>query len=456
MTVAAFVAAIVAVPCAVGLPVGFHRTLRRLSLVARVSLAWTAGSLAVAVLLTLSSALGLPWSPWPVVCIACLALATTVLATRRMTAEPTTRRQAHGIVPLVVLATMLCIAVAGLVSFATGSATSADLCYFWGVKAVHFALERGIDVDLLRQPFMIHLHPNYPPLWPVLLGWGVMIAGSLPWLAVPSLTWMCLGVAAAIIFSFLEIRLGAPAAAIVTCLWYGVLSSMATWSFSGGNADGPLVLFLSVALVVILTETASGSRQLRWVAAMALAGAVFTKSEGGIVVALIMGGAMVRDWIWRRSGVVRESILLIAPAAAALTFWAVVRVAHDLPLSDPIREKIFEISFEQIGLILSTCSRLLVGGAAAVGWLVPLVSLLVVGWKPLTRALPGVVVACGIPCFAVIYYLHAVGDPLELIVWTFPRLMQPAMSAWILGLGVVVFSADGEKTRGQRDHEALA
>jgi hypothetical protein len=33
-----------------------------------------------------------------------------------------------------------------------------------------------------------------------------------------------------------------------------------------------------------------------------------------------------------------------------------------------------------------------------------------------------------------------VGNPIELIVWTFPRFIQPAMSAWIVDLGNIVFS----------------
>ena len=51
--------------------------------------------------------------------------------------------------------------------------------------------------------------------------------------------------------------------------------------------------------------------------------------------------------------------------------------------------------------------------------------------------------------FAFVYYLHAVGDPLELVVWTFPRLIQPALSAWILSLGVASFSlAAGRRKSG--------
>jgi hypothetical protein len=287
---------------------------------------------------------------------------------------------------------------------------------------------------------MIHLHPNYPPLWPVLLGWGALAAQSMPWLTISSLTWICLTAAAAIIFSTIATSIGSRAAGIVTLLWYGILTTMMLRSFSGGNADGPLLLFLSVALVVIVTERANESPRLRWLAALALAGAVFTKSEGMIATALIVVGTTVRDVMWRRPAVLRRAGALILPALVTAGFWLVVRIAHDLPLSDPIRESAFHVSFDHIDVIIRVCIRILISGAVLVGWLIPLVTLLIVGRDRLVATVPGVVTALGILTFAAGYYLHAMGDPLQLIVWTFPRLIVPAMSAWILSLGVAVFA----------------
>jgi hypothetical protein len=444
MTGLVFLAAVLGAPVVLGLPVAAQPTLGHLSLPARVSLAWAAGSLILTMVLTFLSAIGLRWTLWWILlaCIAALALSSRLI---QQTGVETPLPQKRNRLQLSLGA--LCftlVAGGGLFAFVFGMATSADLSYFWGVKAAHFALERGIDFELLRQPYMIHLHPNYPPFWPVLLAWGAMIARSLPWLVVPSLTWVCLTAAAVIIFSVLEARLGARAARVVTCLWYVVLSTMMVTSFSGGNADGPLVLLLSIALVVILTEPEDGPRHLRWLAAVALAGAVFAKSEGSITAALIVVGTVIRDIVWRRSEIFRQAVFLITPAAATAVLWVVVRIVHDLPLTDPIRETVFQISLGHIGLIARICLRLLTPTVVAVGWLVPLVSILIVGRGSLARSLPGVVTTSGILVFSVVYYLHAAGDPLELIVWTFPRLIQPALSAWILGLGVAAFSVIGE------------
>jgi hypothetical protein len=89
------------------------------------------------------------------------------------------------------------------------------------------------------------------------------------------------------------------------------------------------------------------------------------------------------------------------------------------------------------------CTRLLGDGVSWIGWFAPLIA--VSATRPLRplRILPGLAVAGGLPAFAVFYYLHAVGNPVELIVWTFPRLVQPALSAWIVCLGILCFGAPG-------------
>jgi len=448
VTIVSFLAAVLGVSVVLGLPVAVHPTLRHLSLLARLSLAWAAGSLILTTILTALSAIGLEWALWFVLlaCVGAIAITSWMIRETRSAKSGPPHATRFGLSLWTLCFTL--IAGGGLYAYVIGMATSADLSYFWGVKAVHFALERGIDFELLQQPYMIHLHPNYPPLWPVLLAWGAIVAQPMPWIAIPSLTWVCLTAAAAVIFSVLETRLGPHVAAAVSCLWYAVLSTTMVSSFSGGNADGPLVFFLSVALVVILTEAEDESRHLRWLAAVALAGAVFTKSEGAVAAALIVAGTAARDLVWRRPGVLRQTVSLIAPAAATAVFWFVVRIAHGLPLTDPIRETVFHFSFDHVGLIMRVCIRFLTTGVVAVGWLAPLISVVVAGRNRMTRALPGVVTALGILVFAFVYYLHAVGDPLELVVWTFPRLIQPALSAWILSLGVASFSVAGRRNPG--------
>jgi hypothetical protein len=328
------------------------------------------------------------------------------------------------------------IAGAGLVQFAAGAATSADLSYFWGVKATRFALDRGIDFQWLQQPHLIHLHPNYPPLWPVSLAWGALVAGPLPWTTVPILTWLYVIATGLILHSLLRRRLGRRGATVVSLLWFAVLTGSTARSFSGGSAEGPLLLFVTVAVTTLVVEDRHDAPKLRWLAACALAGAVLTKSEGAVAATLIVIGTAIRDAVWRRPDVLRTTSRLAVPAVAAAALWFSIRMVHGLPLTDPIRETVLYVDVSQIEVILKTCARLLGAGALWVGWVAPLLAVTAV--RPLhpVHALPGLAVAVGMPLFAVAYFLHANGNPIELIVWTFPRLIQPAISAWIVSLGV--------------------
>ncbi len=274
-----FIVAMLAVPLVFGLPLLRVPSLAGFTLPARTATAWAGGTLALAALLTALAAMGVAWKPWLVLAIAVIP----VVVASRMQAP---RSRAGTTVPtfdrptLVAAALAVTIAGAGLVQFAAGAATSADLSYFWGVKATRFALDRGIDFQWLQQPHLIHLHPNYPPLWPVSLAWGALVAGPLPWTTVPILTWLYVIATGLILHSLLRRRLGRRGATVVSLLWFAVLIGSTARSFSGGSAEGPLLLFVTVAVTTLVVEDRDDAPKLRWLAAGALAGAVLTKSEG--------------------------------------------------------------------------------------------------------------------------------------------------------------------------------
>ncbi len=240
-------------PLALGLPLTQLSSLRTLSTPARIAIGWAGGTVILTVLLTGLSAVGIRVEP------------VVGGGDRRRTdrhraaiEEPpegdiASFRQVDR--PSIVAA-LLCavVAGAGLVPFAAGAATSADLSYFWGVKAVHFAVANGIDFQWMQQPQLIHLHPNYPPLWPVSLAWGSTVAGSLPWTVVPVLTWVYLIAAALIIHSLLCRPIGGARRDHRPCLWLAVLTGSTAASFSGGNAEGPLLIFVTVAITTLVVE----------------------------------------------------------------------------------------------------------------------------------------------------------------------------------------------------------
>ncbi len=315
--------------------------------------------------------LGVGWTPWSVLAIAVIP----VVAASRMDVPWKSAGSAESTIeppPSAVAAVAVAVvhAGAGLVQFAAGAATSADLSYFWGVKAVHFALDRGIDFQWMQLPHLIHLHPNYPPLWPVSLAWGALVAGSMPWTAVPVLTWLYVVATGLIVHSLLWRRLGRRQRRWSASCGSRCSPGRRCGHFPGGNAEGPLLLFVTVAVTAVIVENRDGTPKLRWLAAGALAGAVLTKSEGAVAAVLVVAGTVIRDAVWRRPTLTRTTARLAAPALACAGLWAFIRVTHGLPLTDPIRETVLHIDSDHLEVILKICARLL-GTAAScgsVGW----------------------------------------------------------------------------------------
>ena len=137
----------------------------------------------------------------------------------------------------------------------------------------------------------MHAVPSYPPLVPISLAWGAMVAREMPWRAVPLLAVVWLAAAAPLLFDLLRHRLEPTGAATVTAFWTVALAASLGASFSGGNAEAPLLFFVSVAGAALLVERLDGDPALRAIASCALAGAVLTKVEGSLATALLLAGS---------------------------------------------------------------------------------------------------------------------------------------------------------------------
>ncbi len=192
-----------------------------------------------------------------------------------------------------------------VLSFSSSSATSTDFLLFWGVKAVRFADARGISADFLRDPYTFHAVPEYPPLLPVVQGWGCLLAGKMPWRIAPVFSAMWLALSIPIVLERCRRVLRDDEAASVTGFWTAALSISLAYSYSGGNAEAPLLFFETVALVWLMTE--QGPSESRFVPMIALCGAALTKVEGSVAVALIVAGTLLQ----RRPGGIRLSVIRV-------------------------------------------------------------------------------------------------------------------------------------------------
>lgn len=419
-----------------GAAAAWHPSLRRAPLALRGSGAFLGGAVVLTLEGMLWSVLGVRWT------VTSLGLPAVVLSSglawfwARQPAAAWRREPCRPAVAVAGLAAtaggLLQLAVAAV----SGRAASVDLVLFWGVKASHWAAAGGLDAPALADAFAIHTHPSYPPLFSTVLAWGALVAGELPWLAVPATSVLWVAATVPVVLHPLGQRVGGEHALAVTGFWTVGVTAALVAGCCAGNAEPPLVAFTTAAVVAALVGVVAGDRRFDGVAAVAAAGAVLSKNEGAVAVASIVAGLLMVA-LWRReSPPLRRALPLVAGAAAAFLGWVGVRLALGLPLTDPIRERAFAISFDHLGTILGSVPGHLGAGTRGLAWLVPLALLLVVGRRRLGELLPALGLAAGLIAFLGLYYLHAEGDPARLISWTLPRVTVPALSALILAAGM--------------------
>jgi hypothetical protein len=416
-----------------GIGAAWHPSARSLSAPARAAVCFCAGAAGLVVEATVFSLLGIPWS------IAGLALPLLILSAlawalwRRRPAPPrlpmTGRRG-------VLLASAIACAVALLylaVSFFSSSATSVDFLFFWGVKAVKFADARGIDASFLRYPFAIHASLDYPPLVPIVQAWGAMAAGRMPWRAVPLLSALWAAAAIPIVFERGRRRLGDDGAAVLTAFWTVALSVSLVHSHSAGAAEPTIVFFETVAVVWLLTETAG---EPRFVAAAALCGAALTKVEGLVAALLVVLGVWLRD---RSRGTPRPAVraaLLAGSPIAAVGLWFLYQWSRSLEVGYRAHGDFLTLYLDQAGTVFVALLRNLDSGSFWLPWAFA-VLLIIRRPRQWRSVAPALTLAGGLMAFLAFDYLHDKDDPAERIVWTAPRVTQPALSAAILAAGML-------------------
>jgi hypothetical protein len=419
---------------------------------------WLIGVVVSSVLAVLASMVGLGWSR-AVLPVLVAAVVLERLVARHVRERELEHRVLEPRAPVAVppwssglLGLVWLVAVAVGFALAASAATSADLAFFWCPKALGLARADGIDWAWLREPFLVHLHVTYPPAWTALLAWGGEAVGQVPWRVVPWLSLAGLLAAVPLVRALLADRLGSDADPVAG-LWLVALGTGLVSSLSGGNAAALLLLLETTAVAALITGPptgrdgcSGGASSSRWLlAALCLAGAVLTKSEGAVAVVLVVGGVALRGLLRRERGLLRRLAVLAAPAVGVYLLWLGARLAHGLPLADPIREPVLDIGLDQLPVIVKVGLRSLGMGTAGLSWIVPalLVAVPALGVTRrrlvagLVEILPALALVIGLPAFAALYYLHVRGDVGTMITWTLPRLALPALSAWILGTCVL-------------------
>lgn len=398
---------------AFGLPVAFAPGLRSLHWPARIAAAYGAGAVVLTVWSVLLSLIGVRWS---LVTLGVLVL----LAVRRYRRGERPAIKLHKAWILTILGWLHLVLAIG-----TMRITSADYLYFWGTKGERFALAGGFDVALLKQEFMIHLHPNYPPLVPVNYAWDVLVVGEMAWRTEMYHTALWTIAASLLLHGILSLGIDSTRAAHVVGFWTAALALGLHVSFTGGNAEQPLVFFATIAAAALFSR----ERGLLPLAAIMLAGCVLTKVEGNVLATLIVLAAIPLVH-WRR-------LLFVALVpGVAFGIWQVFLIANNIPLTDPTREKIGRLSFDHVPQIIASLFDNLHLGAFWVPWLVPLV-ILALHWREWRASLPFVFVAFAMMGFYFVFYLHVEGNLAQKIAFGMPRLALPSLAILIAGAGTV-------------------
>jgi len=349
--------------------------------------------------------------------------------------------------PVLAVAVVALAAAHFAFSLMSSAANSVDFVLFYGVKAALFASARGIPAAIMSHPLFVHAAPRYPPLMPIVEAWGVVLAGRMPWRFAPaiSLTWYLAAVLA--VGSRLRRRLGGREGAAVAAYWACAMALSFAWSYSGGDAEAPLVFYVAAAAAWLLTEEPRETEN-RLLPALFLAGAALSKQEGLLAAGAFVAGVVLRDLAEKRPRpLVRAIAPAVLPVAAVLAWFGYERLAG-LPVGYRPPGPVSHMDLALLPAILPDLFRNLDAGTFGLSWALPL---LVLVWKPkpakLVRWIP-VLVASGAVLAALLatYTSPVTIDRSVVIGRTLPRACQPVLSLLILGAGAVAFGHRAERS----------
>jgi hypothetical protein len=375
---------------------------RRMPSAGRIAFCGVAGALTTGCVMFTMSVIGLPWTRLSLFLIlgAIAAIGFLPVAGDRGP-SPQMSRPA-----MLVIAVFLALTTYGALD---SRESSGDLHYFWGPKAVRFFRAGHIDTTFLRNPDFYQMHPDYPPLLPLLYGWTNVLSGDFSWMAALAATPLLLLAIACVVWSTAGDAWG-------TVLIVATLAQAMAVGFAAGAAEPLLILFETTALAALLFVRDDRSR---WqLAALGLAGAAWTKIEGttfliAVVVALIL---VRRQW--------RESVKIVVPALILIAAWTVF-ISHAGVLDMYAAAGRYPIHFSALP---KTIKLVALAGSYDVFWIPWIVPAVLIAMGDVRRAILPLVICVLTICAAVYFYIHA-DDPTWWIAASAPRvLLTPLMA----------------------------
>ena len=407
-----------------GIPLAFHPAFARFPFSTRIVLAAASGAALVSFVMTAAVLLAIPWSvPWLVAAAAALGAALRLLlrAPARVGVPPA--RESSGRLLLLSAGVLSAAAVAAaLAATVAGAATSPDLLFFWGPKAQQFAFARSFDASFMRDELHHHMHAYYPPLVTNLGAFASMTAGRMSWTGATLTFPLLLGALAIGLPGMLSDGPGRARAAAIAALTISAIAYLGIEADIAGNGEMPLLLFETLAIALLLSDSASdGPTQL--LAGIFLAGAASAKVEG-LPFAISAAGLFfaARPSAARPFGPTAARLLF--PMVAMLAAWFAFGATRRIFFGYSGYGRFLDLYPDHLRAVLSAVSRSLWTTGHTLPWLVPLVCVLLA--LPLSRRwiLP-VGIAAVLTAFFLFTYLHRAEDPSLWISWSASRIFSP-------------------------------
>jgi hypothetical protein len=368
--------------------------IRRLDLPGRLAIALAGGMIILSALMFLETLLKVPWTrvtlfPPLIVIIAAGVVPWPRARTAAASASPERPRILNP-----ALAGIAIIVIATIYAVLTARETCADLMYFWGPKAIRFHLVGGIDPKFLGFPHYNLMHPDYPPLLPLVYSWGALVAHRFSWWGSLLVTPLCLAASILAFRSIAAPSIGEARANRFALLLGAILGCGFATGMVAGGADPVLILFETI-VVSILTFFPNERGSLLLASTM-LAGIATTKLEGGLFVAV----ALVAFVLVQRRFV--AAIGLIAPAIVLFGGWIAWVVQNGL--LDLYRMGGKALHFEVLPTILRMTLHEASFDAFYIPWIGPIAALAT--GRNFRRALFPLLIAAGSIAAILFSYLH--------------------------------------------------
>jgi len=311
--------------------------------------------------------------------------------------------------------------------------TNGDLIHFWGPKAQQFHITGRIDTDFLGFQHYYLMHPDYPPLVPLVYAWGSLGSHGFSW-------WGALLVTALFFYATVEAFRGLAGAALgddAASRFALLLAAVLAYGFAqgrvAGGADPPLLLFETIALAAL---TFGGDRlDSVVIAALALGGASFTKFEGAaFAIAVVAVHAALR----RKP---LATVTLLLPSAVVLGGWIAFCAHHHL--LDAYAANRGALNLAAAGMVLLQSLKSASYGAFFLPWIAAAAPLLLTRrWR--AAAFP-LAVGALVVAYILFFYLHG-EDPRFWIATSADRVLLTALMCLVIASAA---AARGDETRGR-------